>query len=141
MAELTFDLQNTWPKLAWVAVLSTVFKKTKILHGPMVEIREDWAVEAVWAGSFKKGDFDRTDLIFGTGIRQRDSKLIFVSSATGIDRLWHVQYGDNVYVSNSLPGILSVSKLSLLDSYQKSLLLLDHIHLTLYLMEHHHTGH
>lgn len=40
-----------------------------------------------------------------------------MSSATGVDRLWHVKSGDRYYVSNSLPGLLESSGLSLRDDY------------------------
>jgi len=118
MLTLNFKLKMHWPKLAWVCVIHSKKNAAEILHGPMVEVGEKWVVEAVWDGEFSAGDFDKTDLIYGSGIRQREGDLIFVSSATGIDRLWHVQCGDNVYVSNSFPGILQVSGLNILDDYR-----------------------
>ena len=114
--ELIFKKIKSWPKLAWVAILSEK-KKAEILHGPMVEIHNDWAIEGVWDGAFDKGNFDCSDLIFGSGIRKRKEELIFVSSATGIDRLCHTTVQNISYVSNTLPGLLSVSNISLRQDY------------------------
>ena len=119
MIDLTFELQPWWPKLAWVAILNSGDCSAKILHGPMVEISKNWAVEGVWDSPFIEGDFDKSDLIFGSGIRRRKNRLVFVSSATAVDRLWFVEVNDKVYVSNTLPGLLSVSGLSLREDYFK----------------------
>lgn len=58
-----------WPKLTWIAFITRGSNIINVLHGPMVETSDKWIVEGVWAGQFSKGDFDRTDLFFGTGIR------------------------------------------------------------------------
>jgi hypothetical protein len=89
----------------------------EVLHGPMVETAQDWCVEAVWAGEFAAGDFDRTDLVFGTGVRCRGGKVVFVSSGTTDDRLWYCHHAGWWYVSNTLPGILAAAGLSLRDDY------------------------
>ena len=83
----------------------------------MVETSSDWIVEAVWDGDFSEGDFDKTDLVFGTGIRVRDDQLIFVSAGTVFDRLWHVRVNNTWHVSNSLPGLLAVTNLQLKSDY------------------------
>lgn len=77
-------------------------------HGPGVETRPDWFVEGVWDGDFNAGDFDLTDLVFGSGARLRDGRLTFVSSASTVDRLQWLEVGDRRYVSNSLPCLLAV---------------------------------
>lgn len=115
--KMDFQLKSSWPKLAWVAVLSPVSNIGKVLHGPMVEVRENWAIEGIWDKFFEDGDFDRTDLIFGSGVRQRGEEVFFVSSATGVDRLWYVNYGNEFFVSNTLPGLLATAELSLLEDY------------------------
>lgn len=108
-----------WPKLAWVAVISEGSTKIDVFHGPMVEIVDEWIVEAVWAGDFESGDFDRTDLVFGTGVRLRKNKVYFVSSGTGADRIWHCCRRNNWFVSNSLPALLATADLTLRDDYGK----------------------
>ncbi len=106
-----------WPKLAWVARMRPGGAAVEALHGPYVERRRDWCVEAVWAGRFEEGDFDRTDLVFGTGVRLRDGVVRFVNAGTGVDRLWHVAHEGGYAVSNSLPALLAVTGLALREDY------------------------
>ena len=35
--------------------------------GPWVELRSNWFCEAAWDGQFDQGDFDRTDIVAGSG--------------------------------------------------------------------------
>jgi hypothetical protein len=88
-----------------------------VYHGPCVETRGQWCAEAVWAGEFTQGDFDRTDLVFGTGVRCRGDRVTFVSSGSMLDRLCHAQRGDAWYVANSLPALLATAGLSLRADY------------------------
>lgn len=106
-----------WPKLAWVASFAEGSHEIDILHGPMVEVADEWIAEAVWAGEFTAGDFDQTDLVFGTGIRLRDDKVVFVSCGTVFDRLLYCQRGGSWYFSNSLPALLATAGLNLRDDY------------------------
>ncbi len=112
-------LVASWPKLAWVARMEAGSRAVKVFHGPMVETADKWLVEAVWAGQFQAGDFDRTDLVYGSGVRCRGDNAIFVTSATGVDRLWHVHRRGTWHVSNSLPALLAMAGLSLRDDYKK----------------------
>ena len=80
-----------WPKLTWVAELRQGCETVSARHGPCVEVGEDYCVEAVWAGEFGAADFDRTDLVFGTGVRLRDEGVVFVASGTTTDLLWYCQ--------------------------------------------------
>lgn len=114
---INFQLKGAWPKLAWVAALELATQSLSLYHGPLVEVRRDWAVEGVWDGEFNLGDFDQTDSVFGTGIRKRDDSVVFVSSATGVDRLWYVQRREKLFVGNSLPGLLELSGLELRPDY------------------------
>lgn len=118
MVELRYELRKSWPKLAWVCSIDPDHFIATVAHGPMVEIGADWAVEAVWDGVFEKGDFDRTDLVFGSGIRHRDNELVFVSSASGIDRLWYIYLENKIVISNSLPGLLKETDLFLNTDYK-----------------------
>lgn len=117
LEHLAFREVSHWPKLAWVAVCSGDHSGVVVHHGPMVEATQDWCVEAVWAGEFGEGGFDQTDLVFGTGVRRREGEIVFVSSGTTLDRLWHVVVGGKIYVSNTLPGLLALSGVSLRSGY------------------------
>jgi hypothetical protein len=75
--------------------------------GAGVEVADDWLCEGIWDGPFAEGDLDRTDLVFGSGVRLRGDEVVFVSSGTTVDRL-HAWEGDaEHYVSNSLPAVLA----------------------------------
>lgn len=115
--KLFFKKIHKWPKLAWVASYSEGSTNITVQHGPCVETSEDWCAEAVWAGDYKKGDFDRTDLVFGSGIRCRDDRAIFVSSGSMHDRLFYCKTGGSWYLSNSFPGLLACAKISLKADY------------------------
>jgi hypothetical protein len=106
--KLTYKIVPDWPKLAWVASFGKETCEVSVLHGPMVETSDDWLVEAVWAGEFSEGNFDQTDLVFGTGIRVRGDKVIFVSSGSTLDRLAYCSIDGVWFVSNSLPAMLAV---------------------------------
>jgi len=107
----------SWPKLAWVAVVENGSDRVDVYHGPMVEVADEWIVEAVWAGDFAAGDFDQTDLVFGSGVRIRENRIVFVSSGTTFDSLWRVELRRTDFVSNSLPALLAAAGLSLCESF------------------------
>ena len=44
-----------WPKLAWVASCAEGSGDVDVLHGPRVEARGEWCVEAAWDGPFAQG--------------------------------------------------------------------------------------
>ena len=107
---MMFKLQSRgivqWPSLAWIAVCRRSDPTIEIFHGLGVEIAPDWYCEAVWAGPFDEGDFDKSDLVFGSGGRIRTGSIVFVSSGTTLDRLHSIEREDSVLVSNSLPCLL-----------------------------------
>lgn len=114
--KLVQKLVSTWPKLAWVARFNATSDAITVFHGPYVEINDQWCVEAVWAGDYARGDFDKTDRIFGSGIRCREDRVIFVSSGTTLDRLWHYRREGTWYVANSFPALLAVADISVIGT-------------------------
>jgi hypothetical protein len=106
-----------WPPLAWIALCERAGGQVRVRHGPGVETRENWFCEAVWTGEFGEGDFDRTDLIAGSGARLRDGRLVFVSSGTTVDRLQSLEMTDCVLVSNSLPCLMEAADASVDPTY------------------------
>ena len=111
-------LVKEWPKLAWVTKIEDGLGTVQVWHGPMVEVADDWVVEAVWAGEFEFGDFDRTDLVFGSGVRCRDNRVVFVSAGTAMERLWYCHRGRQWYVSNSLGALSACAGLSLIEDHR-----------------------
>ncbi len=76
-----FSKKDLWPPLAWLARFSKGNETIEVSHGARVECDPDWFCEAVWDGDYEKGDFDATDVVFGSGARIRGSQLTFVTSA------------------------------------------------------------
>ena len=103
---LTPRLVPEWPRLAWLASCRPGDETVDVLYGPGVEVSDDWLCEAVWDGHFSAGDFDRTDIVAGSGIRLRDARVTFVSSGSTVDRLQMSYALGRLWVSNSLPCLL-----------------------------------
>ena len=80
---------------------------------------DDWFCEAAWPGAFASGDFDRTDLLAGTGGRIRDGTARFVAPGNTIDRVVSLRTGRGLLASNSLACLLAVSAATLDPSYPR----------------------
>ncbi|MEO8176223.1 MAG: hypothetical protein ABI626_06145 [Sphingomicrobium sp.] len=102
----SYELAASWPPLAWLAQCEVGSDSVRLIHGPGVECRADWFCEAVWDEDFAAGDFDRTDLVFGSGGRVRDGRVVFVSAGAPIDRLQFATHDNLTLVSNSLACLL-----------------------------------
>lgn len=100
---------EAWPALAWLARYEAGTPFVTVRHGRRVEVREGWLCEAVWDAPFEAGDFDRTDIVFGSGIRQREDEVLFVSSGAPVDRLHVLRDENGGWVSNSLPCLLAAT--------------------------------
>jgi len=105
--KLVYQPVPHWPGQAWLARCSRDDERVTVFHGSDVETKEQWFCEAVWAGDFPAGDFDRTDIVAGSGGRLRGDGLRFVSSASDIDRLHSIHREDAALVSNSLVCLLA----------------------------------
>jgi hypothetical protein len=110
---LQYHLEPQWPPLAWLAELRSDRKTIALRHGSSVEITREWCCEAVWEGDFVSGDFDRTDIVVGSGVRVREAGIVLVSSGSTVDRLQALALGDRTLVSNSLVCLLTAADASL----------------------------
>jgi hypothetical protein len=104
---------TAWPPLAWLAKATVGCTEVEVRHGNMVETADDWFCEAVWDGPFEAGDFDQTDLIFGSGARRRSTTARFISCGSTCDRLQSLQLSDSIWISNSLACLLTTTGASL----------------------------
>jgi hypothetical protein len=93
--------------LAWIAVCEEGADEVTVFVGSGVEVTDDWLCEGIWDGPYIAGDLDRTDVVFGSGVRLRGDTVVFVSSGTTVDRLHAWEGEGEQYVSNSLPCILA----------------------------------
>jgi hypothetical protein len=104
--EFAYELASHWPPLAWLVICEIGSASVHVVHGREVETRPDWFCEAVWDAPFPQGDFDKTDLVYGSGGRRRQNGIIFVSAGTTVDRLQVAARGSRTFISNSLPCLL-----------------------------------
>lgn len=95
--------------MAWLAKCEPGNSTITVLYGNRIERRDTWFCEAVWAGEFEGGDFDRTDIVAGSGVRIRDCKVVFVSSGATVDRLNFIETREAIWVSNSLACVMAVT--------------------------------
>lgn len=116
--QLEYHARPHWPPLAWDATCRSGSPNIVVRHGPGVETHPEWFGEAVWDGEFGLGNFDQTDLVFGSGARLRDGRLLFVSAGSTVDRLQSVVTDDGVRVSNSLVCLIEGSEVALDPSYE-----------------------
>ncbi len=113
-----------WPALGWCARVradEAAAEVCEVLHGAGVETSEEWAVEAVWPADFSEGDFDRAALVSGTGVRIRGDAVMFVSSASLVDRLWFHRDESWLHASNSLPLLLATAGVRLQPDHRQYL--------------------
>jgi hypothetical protein len=95
--------------MAWLAKCEPGNSTITVLYGNRIERQDAWFCEAVWAGEFEGGDFDRTDVVAGSGARIRDRKLVFVSSGATVDRLNFIETPEAIWVSNSLACVMAAT--------------------------------
>lgn len=107
----------TWAPLAWLGRCRTGSDVVEIFHGSGVEATDNWFCEAVWAGNFEQGDFDKTDIVAGSGGRAREGQAVFVSAGSTVDRLQSFSTSDEVLVSNSICCLLAWTRGTLVPSY------------------------
>jgi hypothetical protein len=105
--QLRAQVNISLPKLAWVAEVDRTSGIVTLLHGPLVEVRENFFIEGVWNGPFQLGEFGTTDCVFGSGGILTGDSIRFVPSAATVDYLYYADKREQVTVSNSLPLLLA----------------------------------
>ena len=112
MKRIDYRATTAFPKLAWVTIIDTKQALITVCYGKYVECRNDWFVEGIWDGPFEDGNFHKTDIVFGTGMKIVDEKLFFVSSSSMADRLYYAFHKGRLLVSNSLPCLLAQTSMN-----------------------------
>ena len=115
---LVFRKVDTLPRLAWCAKIKRGNKSIELLHGPWVEVANDFFCEGAWSGDFASAGFD-TSMFMGTGGKTTDDGLIVASPNHTLDRIWLLKYDETLLVSNSLTFVLAQAND---DADQRSLL-------------------
>jgi hypothetical protein len=111
---------DNWPPLAWLARCERGSDVVRVFHGAGLETASDWFGELVWAGGrYAAADFDRTDIVFGSGGRLRGTGLVFVSAGSTVDRLHSLEDSAGVWISNSLVCLLRARGATLDPAYPR----------------------
>src|SRR5215469_8618604 len=85
------------PPLAWLASVDRATGECSVEHGRLLETRETFFVEGVWADSFAKGGFDRCESFFGSGAtRNTGGEIVFVPSSATVDYLYYEIMHDKI---------------------------------------------
>ena len=104
-------------KLAWCAVVSDQ-ETVQVYHGSAIETHKKGFVEGAWDGKFEALDFDQANFFIGSGALINDAgELIFVAPSHTLERLYTLREKEHLYVSNSLPLLLTLSNNQLLPDY------------------------
>lgn len=95
------------PLLGWVARIDLRQKTVDVVHGSMVEVGDQWLVEGLWAAPFDEGEFHCSRSFFGSGLRVDHDSITLVPSRATVDRIFVARSEEEVWASNSLPGLLA----------------------------------
>ena len=119
MTRLRFEYipVSRWPSLAWLSRCKLNSDVVEVFHGLGVETTNEWFSEAVWAGEFTDGGFDQTDIVAGSGGRAREKGVVFVTSASTVDRLQSLVTAQGTFISNSICCLLAMGEGSLDPAY------------------------
>ncbi len=104
-----YKVMPDWPVLSWLAICRPGTNCVLVLHGAEVETRPGWFCEAVWDGDFEEANFDRSDLVFGSGGKCRNGNVSFVSSGATVDRLQYLERKSCTLISNSLACLIAAA--------------------------------
>ena len=107
MLRFEYRVHPNWPSLSWLASFRLAESTIVLMHGSRMETRPDWFCEAVWDGPFEEGDFNRTDIVSGSGARLRGEHGVFVSSGSTVDRLQWIAHDGRHWLSSSTACLMS----------------------------------
>lgn len=105
------------PRLAWLAELRTEEPVVQLLHGPWVEVGDDFFVEGVWNGNFQDRDFSRSTVFAGSGGRFTDGALVLATPTDTLQPIYTLVSNDVFRASNSLAFLLARSGEQLDNGY------------------------
>lgn len=106
MFKFEFNLVEALPKLAWIAALNKKNKTIEVQHGKNVECGNNFFVAGVWDDEYKKVNFDKSTIFWGTGAKYTEGVLKFVTPSHAMERLLFVEREYDIIISNSLPFIM-----------------------------------
>lgn len=115
MMEPEYICKPELPPLAWAIIKQNDKPAVKIIHGSAVECRDNFFVAGVWESDFDSGKIDEAYSMQGSGVVFSDdrTKLTICTSSNMQDALFSANINGSLYISNSLPYVMSLAGLSL----------------------------
>ena len=113
-----FISNDKLPLLSWIAHINKGEEIVKVTHGSWVEINSTYFVEGAWDDRFSEGNFDQATSFFGSGAKITTDGVLFATPTHGLDRLYLLNYPDEVLISNSLAFILAVTNNGFDNTYR-----------------------
>jgi hypothetical protein len=104
--EVQFQKIEVLPRLAWCANVERRERRIRVLHGPHVETTDEFFCEGAWSGRFEDGDFEQSQFM-GSGGKVTRRGLLIASPTHTIDRIYALQYGSVLSLSNSCAFVLA----------------------------------
>ena len=102
--EFTIRALPSLPAASWIAMVAA--GRVSVVCGRRVDAHARGVFEGVWDGPFEAFDCDRAENVFGSGMRLRDGRIVFVSPSHTLEGLYVHQEGDRLVISNSLAFLL-----------------------------------
>lgn len=97
-------------RLSWGMVVEPNKKEINVIVGEMVETTQNFFVSGVWDGDFLLGKFESAEMFCGSGVKLVENKILVSSSTHERQRVCYMEKGQVVYVSNSIPFMLALTK-------------------------------
>ncbi len=100
----TLDRRAAIPAASWLAMV--VDAKLSVVCGTQVSVHEAGVFEGVWDDTFDAFDCDRAENVFGSGMRVREGRPVFVTPSHTLEGLYAYEERGRLVVSNSLAFLL-----------------------------------
>ncbi len=109
--ELALRVETSLPPLAWVARLSDGC--AQVAAGTSVRHEDGAFFEGTWAGPSALAALPDQTTLFGSGMVVRGADLFVLTPSHHLEGLYHARVGPDLFISNSLVGLLTAAGLSL----------------------------
>lgn len=98
------------PRLAWCVRLRAGASTVELRCGPWVEVAGKAFVAGAWDGSFSAMQFGHSAALCGSGAVVEKNSVLFATAFHPTEWLFANRVGDCLWISNSLPFVLTASE-------------------------------
>jgi len=108
-AQFVYRQVDSLPPLAWCARMRRGATEVTVVHGSSVENNTHFFFEGAWNGDFSEGAPANSTACFGSGAELAKGGVLFITPTHMLERIQMVAVGHDLFVSNSLPFLLSAT--------------------------------